>query len=100
MAIPSLCLRTLAYNFTLLDSKDYPDLHDFYQKVATADQQQLVLTALRIAKGKLMMRNPALVRFRSSPPARGGLSLFVRAARPRPACSVKSQPVPQWGLDA
>jgi len=36
--------RTLAYNFTLLDPKEYPNLHDFYQKVATADQQQLVLT--------------------------------------------------------
>ena len=34
--------RTLAYNFTLLDPKDYSSLHDFYQKVATADQQQLV----------------------------------------------------------
>jgi len=36
--------RSLAYNFTLLDPKDYAGLHDFYQKVATADQQQLVLT--------------------------------------------------------
>jgi len=36
--------RTLIYNFTLLDPKDYPTLHDFYQKVAVADQQQLVLT--------------------------------------------------------
>ncbi|MGA3371615.1 MAG: DUF3857 domain-containing protein [Terracidiphilus sp.] len=43
--------RTLAYNFTLLDPKDYPDLHDFYQKVATADQQQLVLTRAPSAKG-------------------------------------------------
>jgi hypothetical protein len=44
-------LRTLAYNFTLLKSKDYPDLHDFYQKVATADQQQIVLTRSLVAKG-------------------------------------------------
>lgn len=36
--------RTLAYNFTLLAPKDYSDLHGFYQKVAAADQQQLVLT--------------------------------------------------------
>ena len=43
--------RTLVYNFTLLDPKDYPDLHDFYQKVATADQQQLVLTRAPAAKG-------------------------------------------------
>jgi hypothetical protein len=36
--------RSLAYNFTLVDQKDYGELRDFYQKVATADQQQLVLT--------------------------------------------------------
>jgi len=36
--------RSLAYNFTLLEEKDYNQLRDFYQKVATADQQQLVLT--------------------------------------------------------
>jgi Domain of Unknown Function with PDB structure (DUF3857)/Transglutaminase-like superfamily len=44
-------VRTLVYNFTLLGSADYPSLHDFYQKVATADQQQLVLTRSTIAKG-------------------------------------------------
>ena len=44
--------RTIAYNFTLLDPKEYPDLHGFYQKVATADQQPLVLTrAATGAKG-------------------------------------------------
>jgi len=43
--------RILAYNFTILDPKDYPDLHDFYQKVATADQQQLVLTRTPAVKG-------------------------------------------------
>ena len=43
--------RTLAYNFTLLDPKDYDSLHDFYQKVATADQQQLVLSRAAVAKG-------------------------------------------------
>jgi hypothetical protein len=36
--------RSLAYNFTLVEQKEYTELHDFYQKVATADQQQLVLT--------------------------------------------------------
>jgi len=36
--------RSLAYNFTLLDQKEYGNLHDFFQKVATADQQQIVLT--------------------------------------------------------
>lgn len=45
--------RVLAFNFTFLQPKDYTDLHDFYQKVATADQQQLVLTraAATPAKG-------------------------------------------------
>ncbi len=44
--------RTMAYNFTLLEPKEYADLHDFYQKVATADQQQLVLTrSTAAAKG-------------------------------------------------
>ena len=44
-------VRTLAYNYTLLDPKEYDGLHDFYQKVATADQQQLVLTRTSVAKG-------------------------------------------------
>jgi hypothetical protein len=43
--------RSMAYNFTLLDPKEYTDLHDFYQKVATADQQQLVLIRAPQAKG-------------------------------------------------
>jgi hypothetical protein len=32
-----------ARGFILLDSKDYPALRDYYQKIATNDQQQLVL---------------------------------------------------------
>jgi hypothetical protein len=44
-------VRTLVYNFALLAPKDYPDLHDFYQKVATADQQQIVLSRAASAKG-------------------------------------------------
>jgi hypothetical protein len=43
--------RTVGYNFTLLEPKDYTDLHDFYQKVAAADQQQLVITKALAAKG-------------------------------------------------
>jgi hypothetical protein len=45
--------RVLAYNYTLLQPTAYPNLHDFYQKVATADQQPLVLTraAATAAKG-------------------------------------------------
>jgi hypothetical protein len=43
--------RTVAFNFSVLPSKDYGDLHDFYQKVATADQEQLVLTRSQVAKG-------------------------------------------------
>ena len=46
-----LATRALAYNYTILDSKFYGDLHGFYQKVATADQQQLVLTKAAAAKG-------------------------------------------------
>jgi len=36
--------RTFARTFTFAKTDDYQALHDFYQKVATADQQQLVLT--------------------------------------------------------
>jgi hypothetical protein len=43
--------RTLVYNFALLGANDYPDLHDFYQKVATADQQQIVLSRATAVKG-------------------------------------------------
>jgi len=43
--------RTLAYNFTVLDGKNYADLHGFYQKVATADQQQLVLKKAAAPQG-------------------------------------------------
>jgi hypothetical protein len=43
--------RNLVYNFTILDPKEYPNLHDFYQKVAAADQQQLVLTRTATATG-------------------------------------------------
>jgi hypothetical protein len=43
--------RSMAYNFTLLDPKEYANLHDFYQKVATADQQQLVLVRAAQTKG-------------------------------------------------
>ncbi len=42
-------VRTLAYNYTLLNPKEYPELHDFYQKVATADQQQIVLNRSAVA---------------------------------------------------
>jgi hypothetical protein len=43
--------RAVGYNFTMLDSKEYGDLHEFYRKVAAADQQQLVLTKTQTAKG-------------------------------------------------
>lgn len=43
--------RVVAFNFAILPAKEYGDLHDFYQKVAMADQQQLVLTRAQIAKG-------------------------------------------------
>jgi len=37
--------------FVLLDAKDYPALHDYYQKVATTDQQQLSLASSGVAAG-------------------------------------------------
>jgi Domain of Unknown Function with PDB structure (DUF3857)/Transglutaminase-like superfamily len=37
-------VRNFAHNYTVLDPKEYTDLHDYFQKIATADQQQLVLT--------------------------------------------------------
>jgi hypothetical protein len=43
--------RSLTYNYTVLDPREYSGLHDFYQKVASADQQQLVLTHSAAAKG-------------------------------------------------
>jgi hypothetical protein len=43
--------RTAAFNFSILPSAEYGDLHDFYQKVAAADQQQLVLTRAQVVKG-------------------------------------------------
>jgi Transglutaminase-like superfamily len=43
--------RAIAYNFVILDHGDYPALHDFYQKVATADQQQIVLARAPVTKG-------------------------------------------------
>ncbi len=44
--------RALVYNYTTLGAEDYAGLHDFYQKIATADQQQIVLTrAPVVAKG-------------------------------------------------
>jgi hypothetical protein len=42
--------RSFAYNYTLVDAKEYGNLHDFYQKVATADQQQIVLARSAAAK--------------------------------------------------
>jgi hypothetical protein len=44
-------VRSFARNFTLLEAADYNDLHDFYLKLATADQQQLVLTRAAAVKG-------------------------------------------------
>jgi hypothetical protein len=43
--------RNAAFNFSILPATDYGDLHDFYQKVATADQEPLVLTRTQVAKG-------------------------------------------------
>jgi hypothetical protein len=43
--------RSLARAFTILASNEYAALRDFYQKVSTADQQQLVLTRVPETKG-------------------------------------------------
>jgi hypothetical protein len=44
--------RQLVRAFTLAKAEEYQDLRGFYQKVAAADQQQLVLTtAASQAKG-------------------------------------------------
>jgi hypothetical protein len=44
-------VRKFTRAFTFVNQDEYPALHDFYQKVATADQQQLVLTTSPAAKG-------------------------------------------------
>ena len=43
--------RTFAHNFTLLGPENYNNLHDFYLKLAAADQQQIVLVRAAPAKG-------------------------------------------------
>lgn len=43
--------RMLARSFTVAKPEEYQDLRGFYQKVAAADQQQLVLTAAPPPKG-------------------------------------------------
>ena len=44
--------RVLARGFTLLDAKEYNPLRDFYQKVVTADQQQIVVNSAAQASNK------------------------------------------------
>jgi hypothetical protein len=44
-------VRSLARAFTFSKPDEYQDLRGFYQKVAAADQQQLVLTISQTAKG-------------------------------------------------
>jgi hypothetical protein len=43
--------RQLTRGFTFVKAAEYQDLHDFYQKVAAADQQQLVLAHAPAAAG-------------------------------------------------
>jgi hypothetical protein len=45
-------VRSLAYNYVLLGASDYGDLHGFYQKIAIADQQQIVLTRAAPKQGQ------------------------------------------------
>jgi len=44
-------VRVFACYFPLLAAKEYNDLHDFYLKVAAADQQQIVLSRTPAVKG-------------------------------------------------
>jgi hypothetical protein len=44
-------VRRFARAFTFVKPEDYSALHDFYLKVATADQQQLALTRTPPTKG-------------------------------------------------
>jgi hypothetical protein len=44
-------MTALARAFTFLQPEEYGQLRDFYQKVAAADQQQLVLHATEAPKG-------------------------------------------------
>jgi hypothetical protein len=45
--------RSLIYNYTILGPSEYANLHDFYQKVAAADQQQITLAkSVAAAAGK------------------------------------------------
>jgi hypothetical protein len=43
--------RVFARSFTWLDAGRYKDLHDFYLKVAAADQQQIVLSRAPTTQG-------------------------------------------------
>jgi hypothetical protein len=43
--------RSLAVGFALAKPEEYQDLRDFYQKIAAADQQQIVLANTPAAKG-------------------------------------------------
>lgn len=43
--------RVFGRNFTMIGPESYNDLHDFYLKMAAADQQQIVLTRGPAAKG-------------------------------------------------
>jgi transglutaminase-like putative cysteine protease len=43
--------RSVARGFTLVKPEEYQDLRGFYQKVAAADQDQIVLTAASVGKG-------------------------------------------------
>jgi hypothetical protein len=43
--------HSVAHGFALAKADDYQDLRGFYQKVAAADQEELVLTTAAVAKG-------------------------------------------------
>jgi hypothetical protein len=44
-------IRNLVYNYTVLAPREYGALHDFYQKVAAADQQEITLSKSAASAG-------------------------------------------------
>jgi hypothetical protein len=63
--------RSLARAFTLAKPEEYQDLRGFYQKVATADQAQLVLTIAPTASAAPASTAPAVPATQAAPAGKG-----------------------------
>ena len=90
---------SLARAFTFAKPEEYQDLRGFYQKVAAADQQQLVLTSSSRCERKLMMQLAPRSCRRSFCVAVAA-RLLPLLARPASRFGKESRARPQWGLDA